>query len=115
MLWVMTGYSSRREGLAFVIESETEQGAYEAVAEICKMKHVRVEHDDFKPESVKTGEGLDDKDLFDNHRPYHLMLPVASSYVPNYADLEMGDDFTGFVCIACPLEIGVNLGDIVQW
>lgn len=115
MLWTMTGSCSRRDGLLYVIEAETEEEVYEKVAKSRGMLYKRIDREDTEP--AVEGEGLDDKDSFSKDDPFHILIydHKDKTYIPLYVDLENDEDFSGFICYACPVETGVNLSDIVLW
>jgi hypothetical protein len=115
MLWLVTGYSSHSDGIAYVVEAETEEGAYKEVARLRKMLHLRIDKT-AEPRSVAEGVGLDDHDEFSSFPVYDILIWDKSS-IPTYEDVEFWADkgFRGFNVIATPLRTGENLEEIVQW
>lgn len=112
MLWLVTGYSTYNDGIAYAVEAETEEGAYQEVARIRDMKHVRLEKSN-TPRSVVVGSGLDDQDEFSNWPVYNLLLYQLATI--SYESVDNGESFRGYNVIATPLKIGENLDEIVQW
>jgi hypothetical protein len=112
MNWVVTGYSSHFDGILYVVEAETEEGACKRLAEIRSSKYSRIDADS-KPHSV-AGVGLDDTDVFTNDECYDVLVKSNEEF-PTWETLDTNEDFHGWILRATPLKVDDNLWDAVQW
>ena len=95
MLWIVTGYSPKWDGFLFVIEAETEEAAYHAVAKL------------------KGDVAFQAKDKFCDAPVW--ILDSEDRKLDDIEQVAQGNEIRAWYLCAEQVQVGCNHPDAVQW